>query len=82
MVDHAAMLLSTFAPYWTVIGLEADKQKQLRILTMCLLFPHPLGAYLRCIPNPQLKLQVTQQARTSASARSIPFPPARLHFAA
>src|SRR6266542_299640 len=30
MVDHAAMLLSTdwFAPYWTVIGLEADKQKQ------------------------------------------------------
>jgi hypothetical protein len=30
MVDHAAMLLSTdwFAPYWTVIGLEADEQKQ------------------------------------------------------
>src|ERR1700688_3261522 len=30
MVDHAAMLLSTdwFVPYWTVIGLEADKQKE------------------------------------------------------
>jgi hypothetical protein len=30
MVDHAAMLLSTdwFAPYWNVIGIEADRQKQ------------------------------------------------------
>src|SRR5258706_10625949 len=36
-------------------------QQQLRILAIGLLLPHSLRANLRCVPDPQLKLQLDQQ---------------------
>src|SRR6266581_3608911 len=36
-------------------------QQELRILAIRLLLAHSLGANLRCVPDPQLKLQLAQQ---------------------
>jgi hypothetical protein len=36
-------------------------QQQLRILAIALLLPHSLRANLRCVPDPQLKMQLAQQ---------------------
>ena len=36
-------------------------QQQLRILAIRLLLAHSFRKYLRCVPDPQLKLQLAQQ---------------------
>ena len=38
-----------------------ELQQQLRILAIGLLLAHSLRANLRCVPDPQLKLQLAQQ---------------------
>ena len=50
-------------------------QQQLRILAIGLLFPHSLGANLRCVPDPQLKLQLIEHTSTSVRAHWLPSHP-------
>ena len=52
-----------------------EPQQQLRILPIGLLLPHSFRANLRCVPDPQLKLQVRSAiAQTSVRVRWLPFP--------
>jgi len=51
-------------------------QQQLRILAICFLLAHSLGANLSGVPNPQFELQLGEQAFEPALARSLPCPPA------
>src|ERR1019366_3610189 len=52
---------------------EQQSQNQLRILAIRLLLAYPLRADLRCVPDPQLKLQLGEQPLKPACM------PARLH---
>jgi hypothetical protein len=58
-------------------------QRQLRILTIGLLLAHSFRANLRCVPDPQLKLQLAQQtlkpACVSAGFHSHTHPPLLKH---
>src|SRR2546422_932501 len=42
--------------------LEQQSQNQLRILAIGLLLAYSLGPDLRCVPDPQLKVQLPQQS--------------------
>ena len=76
---HSSCRRSRFSQLGTQIcgksSFSINRSNQLRILAIRLLLAHPLRADLRCIPNPQLKLQLPRAiVQTSARVRWPPSP--------